>query len=276
MQPLKWIRRVWIWVLFFFIALFLLSSQSVLTRPWNPFERILVEVASPFQNAINKTFDVIKDFWLNYFALVDVRKENLQFRKQLDTLIMENNKLQELVRTHSRLEELFQFKQNSQWPALAVQVIGHDPTGWFKSVMIDKGTKAGLKMNMPVVNAKGAVGRLVSVSPHYAKVLLIIDQNSAVDCIIQRSRENGIVKGINTKESKLDFVLKTSDVVTGDKVVTSGLGGVFPKGIPVGEVVEVKDTPSELFKDVKVRLFVDFSKLEELLVILKEGLLSGP
>lgn len=275
MQPLKWIRRVWIWGLFFFIALFLLSSHSVLTRPWNPFERILVEVASPFQNAINKTFDVIKDFWLNYFALVDVRKENLQFRKQLDALIMENNQLQELVRTHSRLEELFQFKQSSQWPVLTVQVIGHDPTGWFKSVMIDKGTKAGLKMNMPVVNAKGAVGRLVSVSPHYAKVLLIIDQNSAVDCIIQRSRENGIVKGINTKESKLDYVLKTSDVVIGDKVVTSGLGGVFPKGIPVGEVVQVKDTPSELFKDVKVRLFVDFSKLEELLVILKEGLLSG-
>ncbi len=123
---------------------------------------------------------------------------------------------------------------------------------------------------MPVVNAGGVVGRLVSVSPNYAKVLLVIDQNSAVDSIIQRSRDEGIVKGLSAKLCKLDYVVKTSDVVVGDKVVTSGLGRVYPKGLPVGEVVEVVNIPGELFKEIKVRPMVDFSKLEELLVILKE------
>jgi rod shape-determining protein MreC len=114
------------------------------------------------------------------------------------------------------------------------------------------------------------VGRLVSVSPNYSKVLLIIDQNSAVDCVIQRSRDEGIVKGLTAKLCVLEYMLKTSDVVMGDKVVTSGLGRVYPKGLPVGKVLEVVDIPGELFKDIKVKPMVDFSKLEELLVILKE------
>jgi len=115
---------------------------------------------------------------------------------------------------------------------------------------------------------------LVSVSPKYAKVLLIIDQNSAVDCIIQRSREKSILKGFTSKICKLDYVVKTSDVVIGDKVITSGMGRVFPKGLPVGEVIGVGSRPGELFKDIKISPMVDFSKLEELLVILKEDPLS--
>jgi rod shape-determining protein MreC len=125
-------------------------------------------------------------------------------------------------------------------------------------------------MNMAVVNASGVVGRLVAVSQHYAKVLLIIDQNSAVDGMIQRSREKGIVKGLTEKICKLDYVVKTGDVVVGDTVITSGMGRVFPKGLPVGEVREVTSSPGELFKDIKIRPMVDFSKLEELLVILME------
>jgi rod shape-determining protein MreC len=187
---------------------------------------------------------------------------------------MENNRYRELLTTNRRLQKLFQFKETIDYPVLAVQVIGRDPTGWFKSVIIDKGTKSGLKVNMAVVNASGVVGRLVSVSPKYAKVLLIIDQNSAVDCIIQRSREKSIIKGFTLKICKLDYVVKTSDVVVGDKVITSGMGRVFPKGLPVGEVIGVGSRPGELFKDIKVRPMVDFSKLEELLVILKEDPLS--
>jgi rod shape-determining protein MreC len=123
---------------------------------------------------------------------------------------------------------------------------------------------------MPVVDAKGVVGRLVAVSPNYAKVLLIIDQNSAVDSLVQRSREKGIVKGLSPERCKLDYVLKTGDIAPGDLVVTSGMGRVFPKGLPVGNVMEVSNIPWKLFKDIHVRPMVDFAKLEEVLVILKE------
>ena len=243
-------------------------------RSWNPAEQLIIEIVAPLQKVIQQTIHITEGVWLKYFGLINVHDENRQLKRDIDALRMENNQYRELLTTNRRLQKLFQFKENSNYPVLAVQVIGRDPTGWFKSVIIDKGAKSGLKVNMAVVNASGVVGRLVSVSPNYAKVLLIIDQNSAVDCIVQRSREKSILKGFTSKICKLDYVLKTSDVAVGDMVITSGMGRVYPKGLPVGEVVSVGSRPGELFKDIKIRPVVDFSKLEELLVILKEDPLS--
>ena len=270
MPVVKQFKTVWIWVVFILVGLFLISSNLGRRRSWNPFEQIIIELISPFQKFIKKTTTTTGDIWLKYFDLIDTRNENLRLKRDNDVFRMENDRYRELLATHERLKKLLQYKQTINWPVLAAQVIGRDPSGWFESVIIDKGKKSGLKVNMPVVNAMGVVGRLVSVSPNYAKVLLIIDQNSAVDCIIQRSRDKGIVKGLSSKICELEYVLKTSDVVIGDKVVTSGLGRVFPKGIPVGEVIEVENISGELFKDIKITPMVDFSKLEELLVILKE------
>jgi len=275
LSHLKGIRTVWIWVLLIFFALFLISSNLGRRRSWNPAEQTIVEIIAPFQRFIKQTIAITEDLWLKYFGLINAHNENIRMKREIDSLRMDNSRYRELLATHIRLQKLLQFKKTIDQPVLAAQVIGRDPTGWFKSVIIDKGKRAGLKVNMPVVNAKGVVGRLVSVSKDYSKVLLIIDQNSAVDCIIQSSRDNGIVKGLSSKICKLDYVLKTGQVVIGDTVVTSGLGRVFPKGVPVGKVIDVEDMPGELFRDVKVRPMVDFSKLEELLVILKEDPLAS-
>jgi len=233
-----------------------------------------VEITAPFQRSLVGTIRVAERVWLKYFDLVDLGEENLRLRREIDALKMENDRNRERMATHERLRELLQFKNTMDWPAVAAQVIGRDPTGWFESVIIDKGRNSGLKINMPVVNAAGVVGHLVSVSPNYSKVLLLVDQNSAVDCLVQRSREKGIVKGLSPRNCKMDYVLKTGDVTPGDLVVTSGLGGVYPKGLSVGEVLDVKDNPGEFFKDIQVKPRVDFAKLEELLVLLRESPLS--
>ncbi|MBW1799871.1 MAG: rod shape-determining protein MreC [Deltaproteobacteria bacterium] len=269
MFSLRRLITVWIWVFLVFLALFLLSTNFGRKRSWNPAAQLIIEITAPFQNFIKKTIFVTTATWLKYFELINVRNENERLIKQNKLLKMENDRFRELIKTTNRLQGLLQFKENIHRPVLAVQVIGRDPTGWFKSVIINKGKRAGLEVNMPVVNAEGVIGRLVAVSPNYAKVLLIIDQNSAVDSIIQRSRETGIVKGLSSKICKLEFVVKSGDVVPGDMVITSGLGGVFPKGLPVGKVVQVNRAPGELFQDITIKPKVDFSKLEELLVILK-------
>ncbi|MBN2125603.1 MAG: rod shape-determining protein MreC [Deltaproteobacteria bacterium] len=270
MPNIRRIRKVWIWIVWLFLALFLLSSNVGIRRSWNPLEQAIVEITAPFQGFIGNAIRTTKGIWLKYFDLIQVHNENVRLKKELDDLRRENDRFRELLATSKRLQQLLRFKETLTWPVLAAQVIGRDPTGWFKSVIVDKGKRSGLQINMPVVDARGVVGRLVSVSPNYAKVLLIIDQNSAVDCVIQRSREKGIMKGFSPKICKLDYVLKTGDVVVGDVAITSGLGGVYPKGLPVGEVVEVGNSPGELFQDIKVRPVVDFSKLEELLVVMKE------
>jgi rod shape-determining protein MreC len=262
-------------VVFIFIALLLISSNLGERRSWNPAEQIIVEITAPIQKGISQTVDAVEGIWLRYFALVRLRDENMRLQQEINTLRMENARYRELVATSERLQKLLNFKKKTNWPVLASQVIGRDPSGWFESVIIDKGSNSGLKVNMPVVDAKGVVGRLVSVSPNYAKVLLIIDQNSSVDSLVQRSREKGIVKGVSPERCKLDYVVKTGDIVPGDLVVTSGMGRVFPKGLPVGKVLEVSNIPWKLFKDIHIRPMVDFTKLEEVLVILKEDPLSS-
>ena len=275
MFDLRKFRTVWIWIILVFVILVLVSSKLGGKGRWNPAEKVIVEITAPFQKLIRSTIDTTKAIWFKYFALIQTHNENAILKREIDLLRMENSRYQERLTTHERLQELLQFKETYDWPVLAAQVILRDPSGWFESVIIDKGKDSGLKVNMPVVNARGVVGRLVSVSADYAKVLLIIDQNSSVDCIIQRSRDGGILKGLSSDVCRLDYVLETSDVEVGDKVVTSGLGGVYPKGLDVGEVLTVVSTEGELFRDVKVRPMVDFSKLEELLVILEEAPLAN-
>ncbi|MBC8418709.1 MAG: rod shape-determining protein MreC [Desulfobacterales bacterium] len=245
----------------------MLSSNSGLRQPWNPAEQLIVEIAAPFQKLVKQTINLTKDFWSNYFYLIDVRHENRVLKREINSLGRENSRYRELLATQARLRQLLQFKEIIRRPVVAAQVIGLDPTGWFKSVIIDKGKSAGLKLDMPVVNASGVVGRIVSVSTDYAKVLLIIDQNSAVDCLMQRSRDRGMVKGLSSGVCKMDYMAKSSDAVVGDMVITSGMGGIFPKGLSVGKISGVKEGSGELFKEIDVTPSVDFSKLEEVLVI---------
>jgi rod shape-determining protein MreC len=267
---LRRIKTYWIYIILIFIALTLISSNAGKRRSWSPVEQVLVELTAPIQKYTKKTADTVEGLWLRYFALINLREENDRLKKEVDSLRMENARYREIAAASRRLQDLLEFKETLSRPVREAQVIGRDPSGWFESVIIDKGKNSGLKVNMPVVDARGVVGRLVSVSANYAKVLLLIDQNSAVDCLIQRSREKGIVKGLSSGLCKLDYVVRAGDVVAGDLVVTSGMDRVFPKGLPVGQVVEVEDTPWDFFKDIKVKPMVDFAKLEEVLVIMKE------
>jgi rod shape-determining protein MreC len=266
--------RVLLWVTLIACVLLLLSMNTGQERSWSPLEQVVVELTVPVERVFQWTVAWTEGIWSDYFFLVNVRKENTALRKELDTLRMENSRYRELLFTHARLKALFQFKQSLNIPSVAAQVIGLDPTGWFRSVIIDKGAHAGIMVDMPVVNSSGVVGRVVSVSPHYAKVLLLTDQNSAVDSLIQRSRDRGMVRGLKRDVCALEYMIKTSDVRVGDIVVTSGLGGVYPKGIPIGEVTKVEDSPGDLFRHITVKPAVDFSRLEEVLVILRKKISS--
>ena len=256
-------------MVFICFALFLLSSNASQRSSWNSAEQLVVEGATPVQNFFKQTVTLMVNLWEDYFYLVDVRQENRRLKLEVDSLKRENSSYRELVATQERLSELLKFREAVSQPAVAAQVVGLDPTGWFQSVVINKGTKSGIKLDMPVVNASGVVGRIVSVSFHYAKVLLVIDQNSAVDCLVQRSRDRGMVRGQSARVCRLDYVVKSGDVKEGDVVITSGLGRVFPKGLPIGTVSNVKEGYGTLFKEIEVTPAVDFSKLEEVLVILQ-------
>ena len=253
------------------IAVLLFASGSDVPSRWNSVEQVIIEVTAPVQKIMTEVSGAITKLWEGYFYFVGLREENLRLREQVEKLSIDQNRYKEILAAYERLTHLLQFRQSLPHEVVASRVIGRDPTGWFKSIVIDKGRSDGIQVNMPVVHAFGVVGRVVSVSRNYSKVLLIIDQNSSVDCLIQTTRERGMFKGFSPDACRLDYVTRTTPAMPGDTVITSGLSGVFPKGLPLGEIVSVKEVSGSLFSDIHVRPLVDFSKLEEVLVVMGEG-----
>jgi rod shape-determining protein MreC len=168
------------------------------------------------------------------------------------------------------LSTLLALRESLDYAFVAARVIAKKQTALSKTIVIDKGSFDGLKTGMPVVAPPGLVGRLINVSWNVSKVLLITDENSNVDAILHRTRVQGIFSGAGLHEGKLKYITKNQDVIRGDTIISSGMGGVFPKGLLIGQVKNVEKQNKELFLKIDVTTFVDFSKLEEVLVLVSE------
>jgi len=254
-------------VLFLFLALVLLALYAREDRQTSLVEKVLMQVAFPFQQGAQKTFLWFKEVGEDYVFLSRVQQENRDLRKVIDGLKEENNRLRESIQTDERLKKLSSFRSQFPYPSQLAQIYARGASSWFKTVLINKGAGNGVAKDMAVATSEGVVGRVIEVSPGTAKVLLIIDPNSAVDVIIQRSRAQGIMEGKIDEICILKYVQKNEDVQVGDIVVTSGLGGVFPKGLLVGTVSQVDPMRPGIFQYIEVNPSVDLAKLEEVLVL---------
>ena len=232
-------------------------------------ERIAISAIAPFQELVTRTLRFTRDIWRQYFYLVTVAKENQVLMHQMNQAVENKNQWRETEMANTRLRNLIDFQKNISERVIAAEVVGKDPSTWFKTVIIDKGEADGLSKGLPVVISQGIVGQVIEVSNHYSKVMLIIDSNSAVDSLVQRTRARGVIKGASTDQCRLDYVLRKNDVRIGDTIVSSGLDGVYPKGLRIGHVSRVIEHDADIFHEVIISPFVDFEKLEEVLVILE-------
>jgi rod shape-determining protein MreC len=232
------------------------------------FGRMLMAFTAPFQELVTRGVKAAREVWEDYFFLVSVSQENRGLKQRLAEARQRNIQLHEFELENMRLRDLLGFKRSLPHPAISAQIIGKDPSAWFKSVILDKGLADGLQRGLPAVTALGVVGQIVEISGHQSRLMLIIDRNSAADALVQRSRVRGIVKGTSSNECYLDYVMREEDVRVGDEVVSSGFDGVYPKGLLVGTVTAVGFHGSDFFKDIQITPAVDFDKLEEVMVIL--------
>ncbi len=229
---------------------------------------VAISIIAPFQEVITRSIRFVKGIWSHYFFLVKTAKENENYKKALSLAVGKNIKMNELRLSNIRLRSLLNFQKTITNRVLAAEVIGKDPSPWFKTIIIDKGKEDDVEKGMAVVIPEGIVGQVTNVSLHYSQVLLVIDRNSAVDVLVHRTRARGLIKGESAERCLLQYVLRKYDVKVGDTVISSGLDGVFPKGLAVGQVSAVIKRTSGIFQEVSVTPFVDFEKLEEVLVIL--------
>ena len=231
--------------------------------------RVGLSFVAPFQELVTRSVRFTRGVWEHYFFLVSVAQENNILKKMLNESIEKNNQWHEIELANTRLRNLLNFEKAPTNRVVAAEVIGKDPSGWFKTVIIDKGKAEGLQKGLPVVLPQGIVGQVIEVSSHYSKVMLVIDRNSAVDALVQRSRAPGIIKGASADQCRFEFVLRKHDVQIGDTVISSGLDGVYPKGLRIGRVSDLSERKSDIFYDITVAPFVDYETLEEVLVILR-------
>jgi len=198
-----------------------------------------------------------------------VYRENIKLRKEVDLLLKGSVNYDELSKENERLKKILSFKQKTSFSTIAARVVGRDSSNWISALIIDKGKKDGLEKDMPVINEVGLLGKIVEVGNSTSKMLLINDPDLKVAGLIQESREEGIVSGTLNGKCKMYFLALTSEVAINNIVVTSGLGGVFPKGLLIGKVIDVYEDPSGLTKDCLIEPATKLSRLEEVLVILK-------
>lgn len=231
----------------------------------------VLDLAVPVQKMVATPIDFARGALRDYVAILDVRDENAALRSRLAAIEEENLQLREALVAGGRLARIAEMRDDFEVPMLPAELVGLDVSAWFRSGLIDRGRQHGVFSGMPVINEQGLVGLVTTTSRSAAKVMLLIDRQSAVDAVVQRSRSRGIVRGAQGEDLIFEFVVRDGDVQPGDVLVTSGLGGVYPKGLRIGEVTEVSASDSKMLRTASLRPAVDFGRLEQVFVMLRRG-----
>jgi len=231
-----------------------------------------VRCVSPAQRAFHWTVDSWLRLVHQYIALVGVYRENEKLLQEMKRLRMENDVLREYEHEVSRLRRLLLFKEKVKAEMIPAEVIAYSPEASFRTATINKGERDRVVKGMPAVTWEGVVGRVLHSTKEASRILLIIDRNSSIDVLVQRTRTRGILEGEGGAVCHLRYVSRQEDLKVGDVLVTSGLSGIFPKGLHVGKIVSVERKDYSLFQEITVEPGVDFSRLEEIFVLVpREG-----
>lgn len=233
------------------------------------FERAVLTVFSPLHSGMAGVTGFFGSIWSDYIFLVDAEHENKLLRKTVKQLNARLILAGETVRENQRLKTLLELKEELNGPSVAATVVGEDSSPWFKTLIINKGERDGLKEGMPVVATGGVVGQVVKVASTSSRVLLLTDHSCAVAAVIQRSRARGVVKGKGDNLCSMEFTVREDDVKPGDIVVTSGIGGIFPKGLLIGEVTMVRKGQYGIFQTINIRPGINLARIEDVLILLR-------
>jgi rod shape-determining protein MreC len=228
---------------------------------------LVMEALAPLQVAAARLADGGAGIFHDYFDLVGVQRENARLRTELAREETQRAQLAELEAENLHLSDMLELKQALALKSAAADVIGGDASGLARTLVLAGGADQGFQAGMAVLSTEGVVGKLIAVGPSSSRVLLINDHNSALDAFDQRSRVRGIVAGVVDDGLVMKYVDRSEDVKSGDTIVTSGLDGIFPRGLLVGEVTSVVREGPGLFLTVNVAPAADFRRLEQVLVV---------
>lgn len=254
--------------------LFILMAVQVRGNGASGSERLLLRLVSPLVRAAAVVSGGVSGVWSGYVDLRDARARNEDLEADLTRLRVKAHETEETLRENERLRALLDLKQILPVSSLAAKVIGNKSLGLSRTLLVDRGSADGVRQNMPVVVGDGVVGRVWTVAPHLAKIQLITDSDAGTAVLVQRTRVQGILQGRGDDVCAMEYVSQHDDVQEGDLIVTNGLDGIYPKGLPVGPVERIAPGPGEM-RIIAVTPRVKFNRLEEVLILLSSEIGTG-
>ena len=263
-------RRPTLFLIVVLAFLFVLMSRSSQTRYIGEtrtlFERTVMTVFSPVPKAVNWVGQSASDMYHGYLDMRRSVRENLDLHNKVAELTTENLKLRQSEGDLRRLRGLLGYAEQFTTGTTMAHAIMLDTSSRFKSIILDRGSAAGVDVNDAVVGANGLIGRVILTTHDMSKVQLVSDNNCSVGALLERTRRQGVLRGDGAGGAQLFDIPVLADVQPGDVVLTGGIDGIYPKGIPIG-VVTKAEKGSELFKTISVRPSIDFGSIEEVIVL---------
>ena len=258
--------KTFLLVLVLILGLVFFNIPRVTSRVRNFF----YSVASPIQGTVNQGVKQIKTSWQFLNFLKDISKENSLLKKKNEELLAQNVKLKELEKENELLYSYLGLPSQQRYQIDLANVVSRDFQGLAKYILINKGSSSGIKKDMPIIAFENIlIGRVVEVFSSFSKVLLIISSDSKIPALIQESRAEGLLEGVEENVLSLNLIPKDVKIEKDQTVITSGLGAVFPKGLLIGRVLEIESLENEMFQKVLIEPAVDLKKLEQVFIIKK-------
>ncbi len=254
-------------VAFLLIPVIAIDTSVRRPREYRLHDRVIVFITSPIQSLITSTLDEVVGFFQNYLFLWNTRRDSLQIIEENRKLLATIAQLQEAQQENTRLRRQIKFQEEFKLETIVARVIAKDVSTEFRAIRINRGENSGIQKDMAVMTNEGVVGRVLRTTSNTSDIVTVLDLLSAVDSFVARSRARGVVTGRTESVCQLKYALRTDDIEPGDVLIASGLGGIFPKGIPIGTVSRVDRKAYGISQEVEVRPSVDFSRLEEVLVV---------
>ncbi len=248
----------------------LLSSQVTTEGGHSALRALLISLFSPVQRGADATLGAFSSMWYGYVDLRGLREENGRLKEEVARLEQALWMERDEIASYRRLSSVLELAERIPGNPVVAEVVGLDASAWFRTITVNRGTADGVVLNAPVVAAGGLVGRVISIGSDVAQIQLLTDRDCSVGALLARTRARGVVAGSGEWASPtgltLNYVSNLEDVVEGDLIVTSGMDGIYPKGIAIGRVGSVRNGP-RLFKLVTVEPAANLDRLEEVFIL---------
>ncbi len=276
MNQLRRFRDVGVSVALLVLPFFFLKANLQDPSKLSMIDSVLLEASSPIQYVGAEAAHAVSALVEEYVYLVDVKEDNERLQLDNTRLREETRSLRAQARENERLRDLLQLRQRLGGDSISAEVVAKDISPFFRvlRIRVDRGVRDRVHTGMPVVSAQGLVGQIRRVSGRHSDVLLTVDQESAIDVTVQRTGARGMLRGTgesNRYLSRIQYLQRSDEVEVGDEVYTSGLGRRFPASILIGRVTRVERQDFGLYQQVEVRPSVDFSALEEVLILTEQS-----